>query len=258
MEILKKAFGIYATNCYILRTNIGDFIIDPGQNSAKWVLENAQNPLAILNTHGHFDHIWCNFELKNALKIPIFCPKDDAFMLKSDCFNLGLPTQAPDVEVENDAVLIFDKNGLLRGAGLESGGESGESFGKSGGGESGRESRGESTRHSADSKDSQPKDSPQKSSKDSPDSRLTVEFMHFPGHTPGCSVIKIGGVVFSGDFVFKDSIGRSDFPYSDECAMQDSLRRFAQLRFDAPLYPGHGESSSIKDEQKNIPFYLRG
>ena len=39
-----------------------------------------------------------------------------------------------------------------------------------------------------------------------------VKFLHFPGHTPGSTMIKINGVIFSGDVLFKGSIGRSDFP----------------------------------------------
>lgn len=206
IEILKKAFGIYETNCYILKSEYGDFIIDPGQNSTSWVLENVNNPLAILNTHGHFDHIWCNAELKDELKIPLLCPKDDAFMLKSDCFDLGLSPKAPDIEVENNEIFYFNANGLL---------------------------------DSSDDVDC-----------------IKVEYMFFPGHTPGCSMIKISDCIFSGDFIFKRSIGRSDFPYSSVELMMDSLNRFGKIDYDMPLYPGHGEATSIKAEQKNLQFYM--
>lgn len=194
MELLSKPFGIYQTNCYILKTNVGDFIIDAGVDSASWVCENVKNPLCILNTHGHFDHIWCNYELKEMLKIPIYCPKDDAFMLESDCFDLGLKSVVPDVKVKPNETFDF--------------------------------------------------------------SGINVEFMHFPGHTPGCSMIKIGDYIFSGDFIFYRSIGRSDFPYSNANDMQDSLKRFGSLDYDNVLYPGHGQSTSIRQEQKHLHIYL--
>ncbi len=44
-----------------------------------------------LNTHGHFDHVWSNKELKEKLNIPIYCPKDDEFMLNKDPFGQGTP-----------------------------------------------------------------------------------------------------------------------------------------------------------------------
>ncbi len=207
MEILKKAFGMYETNCYIVKSEYGDFIIDPGEGSSCWVLENIENPLAILNTHGHFDHIWCNAALKEKLDIPLLCPKEDAFMLKSDCFNLGLDPKAPDIEVENNEIFYFNKDGLL---------------------------------------DSVSNDA----------NFIKVEFMFFPGHTPGCSMIKIGNFIFSGDFIFKRSIGRSDFPYSSSELMKNSIEKFGKIDYDMPLYPGHGESTTIKAEQKNIHYYL--
>ncbi|MDO7812591.1 MBL fold metallo-hydrolase, partial [Helicobacter pylori] len=54
----------------------------------------------------------------------------------------------------------------------------------------------------------------------------TIKYWHFPGHTPGCSIIEIEGVIFSGDFIFYRSIGRYDFPYSNEKDMKESLLKF--------------------------------
>ena len=48
---------------------------------------------------------------------------------------------------------------------------------------------------------------------------FSIKFHHFPGHTPGCSMIEVNGVIFSGDFLFRGSIGRWDFPYSDKNEM---------------------------------------
>ncbi|MEY4504124.1 MAG: hypothetical protein RL154_417, partial [Pseudomonadota bacterium] len=84
MNIISKPMGAYQTNCYIVKTKSGDIIIDPGIGAIDFVLQNAIKPLAILNTHGHFDHVWSNAEVKEALKIPIYCPKDDEFMLRAD------------------------------------------------------------------------------------------------------------------------------------------------------------------------------
>lgn len=111
MTIKSKPMGDYQTNCYIVSTSAGDFIIDPGVGATSWVVQNVQNPLAILNTHGHFDHVWSNQEVKDALKLQIYCPKDDVFMLSNDIFGIGVPTSQVDIEVQQDE--RFEFGGVL-------------------------------------------------------------------------------------------------------------------------------------------------
>ena len=67
-------------------------------------------------------------------------------------------------------------------------------------------------------------------------SGVKFAFCHFPGHTPGCSVITAGDVMFSGDFIFKNSIGRYDFPFSDGKLMKQSLKRAVELK-NYKIYP---------------------
>ena len=86
---------------------------------------------------------------------------------------------------------------------------------------------------------------------------IDVTYWHFPGHTPGCSMIEIDGHFFSGDFIFHRSIGRYDFPYSNEKDMKDSLQRFMLIDNDFIIHPGHGMDTSVFSEQKNIPLWIR-
>jgi glyoxylase-like metal-dependent hydrolase (beta-lactamase superfamily II) len=195
MNIKVKPMGMYQTNCYIVTVDGKDFIIDPGVDATDWVVENVTNPVAVLNTHGHFDHVWSNDEVQKKLNIPLYTPKDDVPMLSSNDWVPELPPSKPDFEVDGDAELFFD--------GVE------------------------------------------------------VKFRHFPGHCPGCSTIEIGDAMFSGDFIFKRSIGRCDFPYSSPEDMKDSLERFKKLDFDKKVYPGHGEPTTIKDEQKNVDYWIQ-
>ena len=110
MEIKIQPMGAYQTNCYIITIDGKDMIIDPGVGATEWVLNNIQNPIAILNTHGHFDHVWSNKELQTKLKIPLYIPKDDAFMLENDTFNQGLPHSKADILVNGDEE--FNINGI--------------------------------------------------------------------------------------------------------------------------------------------------
>lgn len=108
MNILSQPMGSYQTNCYIVTVDGKDFIIDPGMGATSWVCDNTTNPIAILNTHGHFDHVWSNKELSEKLKVPIYCPKDDCFMLENDPFGQGTPSSKADFEIQGDEVLNID------------------------------------------------------------------------------------------------------------------------------------------------------
>ncbi|BCZ19337.1 Lactamase_B domain-containing protein/MBL fold metallo-hydrolase [Helicobacter sp. NHP19-012] len=200
-KIKVQAFGTAQTNCYVLQLKQGDLVIDPGVGACSWVREHAKNPLAILITHGHYDHIWDVAALKQAwASVPLYAPKEDMFMLTTDCFNLGQPTCK-----EAD---IHPIEGCKGNYSFEVGG-------------------------------------------------VEIVYWHFPGHTPGCSVVEVNGVFFSGDFIFYRSIGRYDFPYSNPQDMKDSLQRFYALdRADCAIYPGHGHATSLKAEQPHIPAWI--
>ena len=81
--------------------------------------------------------------------------------------------------------------------------------------------------------------------------------MHFPGHTPGCCMVRVDAVIFSGDFLFKGSIGRYDFLFSDAEDMRQSLLKCKKMQGDFTLYPGHGEKTTLKAEQANLDFWLK-
>ncbi len=108
MQIKMQPMGMYQTNCYIASIDGKDFIIDPGMDATSWVMDNISNPVAILNTHAHFDHVWSNSELKNKLNVPIYCPKDDCFMLQNDPLHPETPKSKADYEVKPDEKLLFE------------------------------------------------------------------------------------------------------------------------------------------------------
>lgn len=73
---------------------------------------------------------------------------------------------------------------------------------------------------------------------------------HTPGHTPGSVCFVTDGFLLSGDLVFRDSIGRHDFPNSDRQAMFGSLRWFLTLDDGMDVYPGHGPKTTVRRERK--------
>ena len=194
MQIKVQPMGVYETNCYIATVDGKDFIIDPGVDATQWVLQNVTNPVAILNTHGHFDHVWSNAELQKKLGVKLYTPEGDVHLLSASSWMPDLPPSAPDVVVKADEELDIDG--------------------------------------------------------------VKVKFRHFPGHCPGCSMIEIEDAIFSGDFIFERSIGRTDFPYSSPQDMKKSLEKFKLLNFDKTLYPGHGGTTTIKQEQQYSDYWI--
>ena len=88
---------------------------------------------------------------------------------------------------------------------------------------------------------------------------IELEVMHTPGHTPGgiCLLLKKpqNKILFSGDTLFYQGIGRTDFPGADEGQLIKSIKeKLFALPEDTIIYPGHGASSTIGEEKKNNPF----
>ena len=195
MDIKVQPMGDYQTNCYIVTINAKDIIIDPGVNAISWIKRNAKNPIAILNTHGHFDHVWSNQEVKDYYKIKLYIPKDDEFMLTLDPYGFGMPPSYADVLVNPDEEIEIEG--------------------------------------------------------------IKIKFHHFPGHTPGCSAIQIDKHLFSGDFIFKGTIGRFDFPNSNAKLMKQSINKILKWNEDFHIYPGHGEKTTLKSEIQTLKQWER-
>jgi glyoxylase-like metal-dependent hydrolase (beta-lactamase superfamily II) len=85
---------------------------------------------------------------------------------------------------------------------------------------------------------------------------LHFEVLFVPGHTPGhVAFHHADGVVFSGDVLFKDGIGRTDFPGSSYEALMRSIRDVLFALPDATtVCSGHGPTTTIGEEKKYNPF----
>lgn len=76
-----------------------------------------------------------------------------------------------------------------------------------------------------------------------------------PGHTAGSVCYVFDGMMFTGDTLFKNSIGRTDLG-GDENALLRSLKALKNLPGDYEIFPGHDRPSSLSEERRNNP-YLR-
>ncbi len=85
---------------------------------------------------------------------------------------------------------------------------------------------------------------------------LTFTVFHTPGHTPGSVCLCFGEHLFTGDTLFEGSCGRIDLPGGSAMDMRRSLKRLAGFQANYRVYPGHGGTTELRDEQKYNP-YLR-
>ena len=86
---------------------------------------------------------------------------------------------------------------------------------------------------------------------------VTIKSFHTPGHTLGglCFYIKNEGILFTGDVLFKNSIGRTDFPGGNYQEIIKSIKeKILILPESTKVYPGHGDKTTIRSEKKTNPF----
>lgn len=78
-----------------------------------------------------------------------------------------------------------------------------------------------------------------------------------PGHTLDSMSYKVDDVLFSGDTLFKQSIGRTDFPGGNYNQIIDSIKnKFSKFDGDTKVLSGHGEETTISYEFNNNPFLI--
>lgn len=227
-KVLARPCGDLQTNCYIAISKKTEtiLIVDPGVGADRWVFSQIGQdaPLAILNTHGHYDHVWSNAALKKQWpQTPVVCPYEDGFLVTQDKFNQGQTPCAVDILVGAPSEVV--------GTNLPDFQSTTENLGR---------------RNLFQWED------------------LITEFICYPGHTPGTSVIILwhqdqpeNKVMFSGDFIFYRAIGRSDFQFSSTPVMKASLEAAMNLEGDMPVFPGHDEFTSLAQEKKYIPQWIR-
>jgi hydroxyacylglutathione hydrolase len=209
MKIDCLILGGYQTNCYVLRKDNAAqdcLIIDPGLEADELLefLDGQKlNPLAVVLTHGHIDHIAGVTALRNQFpETRLYIHKLDAEMLSKPMINLSLMTGGAFTTEPEDVSL--QEGDIIDLAGI----------------------------------------------------KLLV--LHTPGHTPGGISLysEQGGIVFVGDTLFADSIGRTDFPGGSMSKLLKSVReKLFTLPEETRVYPGHGPATTIAAEKAHNPFF---
>lgn len=217
--------GPLQANCYFVSRNPGTkcVIVDPGMDAVDGikdvVREHNVEPAAIFITHGHFDHMWTASEVAALYDVPVWIHPADRHLLSDPM-----------------AAISTESAGMLR---AQLGMTDVPDFTEP---DDVREAVGDAVI-------------------DIDGMAFTVD--HVPGHTPGTVVYRVdydgpedvSQVMFSGDFLFEGSIGRTDLGGGDHSAMLNSLKtQVLPLPDDVIVLPGHGGQTSIGRERATNPF----
>ena len=204
--VKKLVVGPLQTNCYIVgceETKKGA-VVDPG-GSHSAILEEVERLgleiVAVIDTHGHVDHILANRQVIEATGAPLMIhPLDEPMLtspMKGFAFLLARmkPSPPPDRLLEDgDEVQV---------------------------------------------------------------GQIKLKVLHTPGHSPGSvSLLAEGeGAVFSGDVLFRMSIGRSDLPGGNFGTLMQSIKKILfALPDDTIVYSGHGPETTIGFEKRSNPW----
>ncbi|RII26734.1 MAG: MBL fold metallo-hydrolase [Geobacter sp.] len=85
----------------------------------------------------------------------------------------------------------------------------------------------------------------------------SLRVLHTPGHSPGgcCLYLAEEGIVITGDTLFADGVGRTDFPGCSHQALIESIRdQLMTLPDETRAFPGHGPSTTIGHERLHNPY----
>jgi glyoxylase-like metal-dependent hydrolase (beta-lactamase superfamily II) len=200
----------FAENTYVvwLADRKDALVIDPGLEPElilDFLRDEGLTPVAILNTHGHGDHIGGNAALKMVFpEAPLIIGVNEAPLLTDADANLSAPFGLPITSPPADT--LVREGDVFEAAGIR------------------------------------------------------LEVLDVPGHSPGHVVFLYRdspSLVFGGDVLFRDSIGRYDFPNSNGRLLLEGIRtKLLSLPPDTVVYPGHGPVTTIGYEKRSNPFLV--
>lgn len=213
--------GPWGTNCWVLASAAGEqcVIVDPGKDAVSGiddaVREHGLQPVAVLLTHGHIDHVWSVVPVCGARGIPAYLHPDDRGMLTDPM--AGISAQTRDMlsgmtggllpSAEPDDLRVLTDGLTLEVAGLQL-----------------------TVDHAPGH------------------TRGSVMFRRAAsGELPP--------VLLSGDVLFEGSIGRTDLPGGDHAQMLRSLAaKVLPLDDETVVLPGHGSTTTIGRERASNPY----
>lgn len=192
------------SNIYLIEKDTNCIVVDPGSkkdNLLDYLNSHNLTVVAILLTHGHFDHIGGVDKLVEKYHCPVYIGFNDEFFLQDPHLNCSryasnqemVLNTRPTTVSEGEILNLLEEN---------------------------------------------------------------IQVIETPFHTDGsvCYYLKDSNVIFTGDTLFKNTVGRDDLPTSNPRKRKSSLNKLISLPEETKIYPGHGGFSTIKQEKALNPF----
>ncbi len=205
IEIRQYVVGPVQTNCYfaIHKETKQTLVIDPGASAPQLIRRLREGNLisvAVLLTHGHFDHATAAADVAEAFGIPVYALDKEKETLES---------------VELNASWMVGDNRTFSADEFLHDGQEIELAG------------------------------------------FRIQVLFTPGHTPGgcCYYLPDEGVLFAGDTLFCESVGRTDFAKGSMSDLVQGIRtKLMSLPDDTLVCTGHGERTTIGHERMYNPY----
>ncbi len=83
---------------------------------------------------------------------------------------------------------------------------------------------------------------------------IRIKVILTAGHTDGSATFMVGDMLFTGDTLFLESVGRTDFPTGNRAQLVESVKKLYSLEGDYRVYPGHQEFTTLDHERKYNTF----
>lgn len=205
LRVEQYVVGGVMTNCYFVinEDNNEMLVVDPGaegEQLAERIKEKKLTLVAILLTHGHFDHASAAKMLAERFKVSVYAHEAEKETLENPKVNLSGMTGTSEVY---SADCYVSDGEVLNLAGFE------------------------------------------------------IKVLHTPGHTKGgcCYYLPKQQCVFSGDTLFNQSVGRTDFVGGSASELLRSIEeKLMPMPGQTKVYPGHNETTTIGWEKQYNPF----
>lgn len=205
LRVEQYVVGPVMTNCYFaINEDTNEmFVVDPGDEAGSLIdriKSKNLTPVAVLLTHGHFDHASGAKEVAKAFGIKVYAQEQEKETLENPTINLSGMTG--EKEAYGADCYVSDEE-ILDLAGFE------------------------------------------------------IKVLHTPGHTKGgcCYYMEKEQALFSGDTLFNQSVGRTDFPGGSATVLLRSIEeKLMPMPGQTKVYPGHNDTTTIGWEKQYNPF----
>lgn len=205
LKVDQYVVGQVQTNCYVLvnAETKECLVIDPGAAAvqlAERIRRDGYKPVAVLLTHGHFDHAGAAEALAEDFGVKIYAHEAEKETLSDSRKNVSWMVGAEECYHADEYVSDEQELDL---AGFH------------------------------------------------------IRVLHTPGHTEGgcCYYLPYEEVLFSGDTLFAQSVGRTDFPGGSMSQIVRSIKeKLMVLPEQTTVYPGHNDVTSIESERMYNPY----